>query len=291
MNGIVLKKTASTFDVLLNGKQINCMARGGIKQDAKLQAGDHVELQQIGDDIIITKLFPRKNQLTRPYISNLDQLIIVISSVPKPDFLLVDKLLIGCQIFGIEPILVINKSDILPKGFYDEVLCQYGFALKKILLVSAKTGEGVQELKQLLDNKLSSFAGQSAVGKTSLLNAIFPNLNQKTDGLSKKIQMGKNTTRDTQIFVYDKNTLIADTPGFSVLRYEEMDPAQLRDYYPEFAEHSKFCLYNDCRHISEKEHTCGVLQALKENKINQKRYNRYVELYEKNLQSWRKKYD
>ena len=286
-----MKKTANTFDVWLENKVVNCMARGSIKQTSNLQAGDQVEVEHIGNDYVISKLLPRKNQLTRPYISNLDQLIIVLTSAPKADFSLVDKLLIGCQIYGITPILVVNKSDILPKGFYDDVLCQYGFAVQHILLVSSKTGEGVQELQTLLQNNLSAFAGQSAVGKTSLLNAIFPNLNQKTDGLSKRIQMGKNTTRDTQIFVYNQNTFIADTPGFSVLRYEEMNPTHLREYYPEFAPYAKYCLYSDCGHVKEPEKECGVLQAVRENKINRKRYERYVDLYQKTTESWRKKYD
>ena len=288
----MLKKTGKSFDVLLPNQQVaNCFARGNIKTLANLQAGDHVELAANGNGYVVQKLLPRKNQLTRPYISNLDQLVIVVSHLPKPDLLLTDKLLIGCKYHGITPILVVNKADTLPPGFYDDILCQYGFAVEHILLTSAKTGQGVQELKELLSGKLTAFSGQSAVGKTSLINNFFPNLHLKTDGLSKRIQMGKNTTRDTQIFVAENGTLIADTPGFNMLHYEELDPNDLKNYYEEFQNFSHLCYYNNCNHMKENPTTCAVLQALGENKINQKRYERYVELFNSLQQTWRKKYD
>ena len=275
--------------MLVNKQILICPARGNIKTEANLQAGDMVELQNIDGTNIITKLLPRKNSLTRPYISNLDQLIIVISPLPKPDLTLVDKLLIGCTIHNITPIIVVNKSDLSDDNWFLSIKEQFKQVVEHILFTSTKTGDGISEVKQLLSGKLSAFCGQSAVGKSSLINSLSQHtLNLKTDGLSKKINVGKNTTRDTQIFVFEHNTLIADTPGFNMLHYYEFEPASLKTYYPEFLPFANSCTYTNCNHVSESEELCAVKQAVNNNKINKSRYERYTQLYLKMKESWRK---
>lgn len=267
-----------------------CFAKKTIQQLTNLQAGDHIEWEIAGKQAIITKLYPRKNALIRPYISNLEQLVIMLTSVPQPDLMLVDKLLIGCKIYGIEPMIVVNKSDVLQPGFYDDLLCQYGHAVKSILLTSAKTKEGLSGLKEKLQGKLTAFCGQSGVGKSSIISALF-GVDLKTDALSLKSSRGKNTTRETEIFVFEQNTLVADTPGFSMLHYDDFDPSHLKGYYDEFEPFARLCLYSNCNHVKESVKECGVKQAVLENKINTKRFERYQILYEKLNEIWRKKYD
>ena len=233
---------------------------------------------------------PRKNSLVRQYIANLDQLVIVVSCVPKPDLSLVDKLLIGCIIYDIEPVLVINKTDIAKPAFVSQIIEQYEPVINSIITTSSYTKAGIDTLKQVLKNKLSAFCGQSAVGKTSLINAIFGNLNLKTDSVSKKIQIGKNTTRSTQIFSFDDNTYIADTPGFNMLHFENIEHTELKKYFLEF-EKFETCQFTDCNHINADASKCAVMQAVTSGKINQDRFDRYKELYLKLYDIWRKKYD
>lgn len=250
-----------------------------------------MEIEKINEEYVIEKMLPRKNCLIRPYISNLDQLVIVISTLPKPDFLLIDKLVISCAINNINPILVVNKSDIVDIEFYNKVKQEYKHVIKHILLTSTFTGEGIKELKKLLENNLTAFTGQSAVGKTSLINKIFPGFNLKTGELSKKLKIGKNTTRDTVIYPYNNNTLIADTPGFNMLHFNELDYKELKNFYPEFNEFSQNCRFSNCTHVKQEIKNCGIMQALEENKINKERFDRYLMLYDVLYENWRRKYD
>ena len=176
-----------------------------------------IKKDEFSNNYVITKVLPRKNELIRPKVTNIDQLLIVVSPVPKPDLMLVDKLIINCFINNIEPILVINKSDITSSQQIEDLKEQFEQVVKKIIVVSALKQNNIQELKSVLQNKTSVFAGQSAVGKSSLLNAIDPQINQATNILSKKVERGKHTTRECTIFVLENNILIADTPGFSML--------------------------------------------------------------------------
>lgn len=291
IKGFVVKNTGKSFNVLVNNEVVNCYARGKVQQQmSKVLAGDQVLLDKIGDGYVITEILKRKNQLIRPYISNLDQLVIIMASVPTPDYLLVDKLLIGCKIHGITPIIAINKSDINTKEFNQNIINEYSGAVKNIVLVSAVTGQGVEELEKLLSNKLSAFAGRSATGKTTLLNTI-TGMNRKTDGVSKKINAGKNTTRDTEIFVLKNNTLIADTPGFNMLNYEEFEPVHLREYYEDFEEYNFECKFLNCVHIKQNASNCAVTKAVQEGLINKNRYDRYSELYLKMKEGWESRYD
>lgn len=291
IKGFVVKNTGKSFNVLVNNEVVNCYARGKVQQQMnKVLAGDYVLLEQIEDGYVITEILERKNQLIRPYISNLDQLVIVVASVPTPDYLLIDKLLIGCKIHGVKPIIAINKSDINTEQFNQNVIEEYKGAVQDIVQVSAVTGQGVEELKKLLSNKLSAFAGRSATGKTTLLNTI-TGMNRKTDGVSKKINAGKNTTRDTEIFVLQNNTLIADTPGFNMLNYEEFEPVHLREYYEDFEEYNFKCKFLNCVHINQTTSNCAVTKAVQYSLINKNRYDRYCELYKKMKNGWESRYD
>lgn len=289
MQGRVLKVMGANY-LVYESKPYNCILSGLIKKNNKPLVGDIVEFSVNDydkDKNVITKILPRKNQLVRPYISNLDQLFIVLSKSPKPDYLLIDKLIIYAKINNITPIIVINKSDILSEQEIAEIKGQ--FPTYKIVVVSAINND-VTELKQLLVNKISAFAGQSAVGKSSLINAISPNLNLQTNGLSSKIERGQHTTRHNEIYIMDNNIYIADTPGFSMLSLD-LKPSELKDYYDDFKVFEDDCRYVGCDHINSKAKDCGVVKAAEEGKICLSRFDRYCKIYSELKEKWERKYD
>lgn len=255
----------------------------------RLFVGDNVELKENeynNKKYIITKALPRKNVIPRPTIANIDKLLILIASVPKPDFLLVDKLIIYCVENSIEPVIVINKCDISNNLFLDDVCKQYYFL--KIFKISAKNNDGIESLKNYISNSICAVCGQSAVGKSTLINALIPFANMQTQNVSEKILRGKHTTRVNEIFVFN-SLMIADTPGFSNLDLD-VDYRKLYQFYPEFDDYLNDCKYLDCSHIKEG-NDCGVVKALNEDRINKERYFRYIELYRKQKEMWEKKYD
>lgn len=271
-------------------KDYNCILSGTIKKNNKPLVGDIVEFDLNDYDQnknVITKILPRKNSLVRPAIANLDQLFIVLSVLPKPDFMLIDKLIIYARINNITPIIVINKSDLCDQNAVNEIKSQfYGL---QVVVTSAKLNK-TDEIKSLLKGKTSAFAGQSAVGKSSLINAINPKFNLLTNGLSQKIDRGQHTTRHNEIYRVDDDIYIADTPGFSMLSLD-IKPSELKLYYDDFNKFEENCHYVGCDHINCKGKNCGVVQAVEDNEICLSRYERYCKIYDELKEKWERKYD
>lgn len=277
MQGRIIKGIGGFYNVLLEGGTIvTCKARGRFRNEGVTpMVGDQVEVSfhETGfaamDDIL-----PRKNALLRPPVANIDLLVIVLSaSIPKPDFLLADKLLIQAKTLQIEPLLVLNKMDSAKPEITDEFLRDY--AAFHTLLASSATGEGIDALKQALTNRVSCFAGQSAVGKSSLLNALFPELALETGGLAKKTDRGKHTTRQAELWPYLGGAVL-DTPGFSLFEMSELEQSALDASYPEFAGVTSECRFTGCRHVAEPD--CAVKALLQTGKLSQDRYARYIEI-------------
>ena len=277
MQGRIIKGIGGFYNVLLEGGTIvTCKARGRFRNEGVTpMVGDQVEVSfhETGfaamDDIL-----PRKNALLRPPVANIDLLVIVLSaSIPKPDFLLADKLLIQAKTLQIEPLLVLNKMDSAKPEITDEFLRDY--AAFHNLLASSATGEGIDALKQSLTNRVSCFAGQSAVGKSSLLNALFPELALETGGLAKKTDRGKHTTRQAELWPYLGGAVL-DTPGFSLFEMSELEQSALDASYPEFAGVTSECRFTGCRHVAEPD--CAVKALLQTGKLSQDRYARYIEI-------------
>ena len=227
--------------------------------------------------------------MVRPPIANLDNLVIVITREPKPDLMLVDKLIIICQEKGINPIIVISKADILDDDFVQDLINQYSPVIKNILVLSSFSGQGKDELLILLNNKTSSLVGQSAVGKSSIINMLGGE--SKVGELSQKTKRGKNTTRHSEINVFENGVRLADTSGFSRLFLENSDYRQLMRKYVEFLPFSEECKYSTCVHIPEKECDCAVKRAVKAGKINNFRYTRYMAMYEEMKKQWERRFD
>ncbi|MBQ2714341.1 MAG: ribosome small subunit-dependent GTPase A [Clostridia bacterium] len=256
-----------------DGKTYLCRLRGKQRLKGEVYVGDRVEFSLSGKYGNVEKILPRKNALIRPYVSNVDVALIVIAGLPEPDFLMVDKLIATCMKNDVEPVIVINKDDSNSSDFVDLVEREYGEYFK-ILKVSAKEGKGIDKITEYMDNKTVCLCGQSAVGKTTLVNALTGG-ERETGGMS-KINRGRNTTRHIESYRVG-NGFLVDTCGFSLLELEGVDERELANLYPEFDEYRGECKFNTCTHVSEP--VCGVKKGVSENKIPKGRYERYIIIF------------
>lgn len=288
--GRIIKGVGGFYDVLTeNGAVVTCKARGRFRNEhIAPMVGDLVEISHPETGYAaIDELLPRRNALVRPSVANIDQLIIVAAAgAPKPDWLLIDKLLLQCHALKIEPLLVLNKIDIGEKTVLSEFRRDY--AAFPSLLVSSKTGEGIDLLKERLSNQISCFAGQSAVGKSSLLNALFPALKLETGGLAKKTDRGRHTTRQAELWPLLGGAVL-DTPGFSLLEIEEFTQDQLNESWPEFQKAYERCRFAGCSHVSEPD--CAVKELLAQGAVSPGRYERYKEIRSEIEQRRKHRYD
>lgn len=269
MKGLVIKKNANLFTIEHDEKLVNLMPSGKTRASG-IFVGDIVEF-----DDAITKVYERKNILIRPPIANLDKMFIVISSIPKPDFILIDKIIIYCHLNDIEPIIVINKVDIVNEDFIKSVKEDY--KCYKILCASAKNNE-LSSLENEIEG-VCAFAGQSAVGKSSLINSLFKSKQADVGNLSKKIERGKQTTRIVSLYKFKKG-YIADTAGFSMLdlsMVSNINERELSSYYPDFLEGRALCKYRSCLHEFGE---CGVISLVKSGQISKRRYLNYLKILE-----------
>lgn len=270
MNGLILKKNADKFTVELNGKPFIMSARN-LKKDG-IFVGDKVECK----NDVIEKVLERKNILIRPPLANVDTMIIVVAKEPKIDFLLVDKLLVFCTVKGIKPILCINKSD-LSESFVKDVEKIYKDVVD---IVSISTlDKSVLNLKKYIKG-VTALAGQSAVGKSSIINALLGKEIAVVGDFSKKVMRGKQTTRLVELYDLGNENYLADTAGFSKLSEELLiiNENELKDYYPDFIKYAHMCKYKSCQHL--KLDDCGVVKAVSEGKISKIRYENYKILRE-----------
>lgn len=289
MQGLVLKGIGSFYTVLGDdGTEYTIKARGRFRKEGiSPVVGDCVTFDVVeGNDGYMTDILERKNLLIRPSVANIDKLITVISaSHPQPDFLMLDKLILRCEQLGIAPVIVLNKCDSL----LNDPLSQYRSAGYQTFMVSALTGEGVAELKTALEGSICCFAGQSAVGKSSLINAIMPQLDLEVGGLSRKTSRGKHTTRSVSLIPFEGGGALLDTPGFSLIDTEPMEAEDLSQLYPEMRRHLHLCRFAGCLHVSEPD--CGVKDAVKSGEISKERYERYKLLLEEIKRQRKHRYD
>ncbi len=262
-----------------NGRSYECKACGRFRnENIKPVCGDLVDFTaRQGEYGFIENILPRMNVLSRPAVANIDILLIVVSAQkPHIDFMLVDKLLLQAQREGIRPVLCVNKTEAGLKAAR-EIERQY--AAYDVLLVSAHEKTGLAALKELLFGKFVCFTGQSAVGKSSLINVIGAEKELEVGGMSKKTARGRHTTRTTELlYLPEYKAYVFDTPGFSMFDTKGVAREGLAGYYKEFAPYAGLCRFAGCAH--NKEPDCAVKRAVEEGKIDEKRYQRYLKLLE-----------
>ncbi len=284
MQGKIVKGIAGFYYVHVPQKGIyECKAKGIFRKDnQKPLVGDDVEIQilneaeKLGN---IDRLLPRKSQIIRPAVANIDQALVIFSIVkPQPNFNLLDRFLIMMEQQHIPCIICFNKLDLDEEKAgmdYEQVYKNCGY---ETLCVSAKEGKGVDLLRKILSGKTTTVAGPSGVGKSSLINCLQSDVIMETGDISHKIERGKHTTRHSEIIPLTDNTYILDTPGFSSLGLFDMEKEDLAGFYPEFNRYEKYCRFGGCSHINEP--ICGVKEALAAGKISMVRYENYKLLYE-----------
>lgn len=278
LKGLVLKKQANLFEIEFeNGETKDCVARKVLKNDGVF-VGDNVLVD--GDDAVC-KVEKRKNLLIRPPLANIDKMFVVLAPVPKPDLYTVDKIIVFCILNNIEPVICINKND-LDKKYCEHLEGIYKNIAKTLIFSSFE--QSVFQMEKMIEG-ICVLAGQSAVGKSSIINALKKEQVAKVDTFSKKIERGKQTTRTVQLFKFGKGRYLADTAGFSKLdeRLFELKENEIKNYFFDFLPFAKDCKYKSCLHEREKD--CGVCQAVKVGKIEKSRYESYIKLHEtiKNL--------
>ncbi|MBW8351806.1 ribosome small subunit-dependent GTPase A [Bacillus sp. IITD106] len=278
--GKIIKALSGFYYVLSDGKMIQCRGRGVFRKNKITPlVGDNVIFQADNDkEGYIMEIKPRKNELVRPPIANIDQAILIFSST-EPDFspLLLDRFLVIVESSGVHPIICITKADLLSEQERVEVnnyLEYYRSIGYEVLLLSSKTEEGINELHPLLTGKTSVFSGQSGVGKSSLINALDPSLQLKTDEISSHLGRGKHTTRHVEL-IEVCGGLVADTPGFSSLDFAEIEAEDLGYTFPEISKKGEECKFRGCLH--ENEPKCAVKTAVEKDEISKERYNHYLQ--------------
>ena len=235
----------------------------------------------------VEEILPRESQLVRPPVANVRYLVIVLAPAPAPDYLLIDTLIAMALRQGIRPTLVVNKCD-LDGGTYEAVRSDYAGLGAPLLAVSALSGQGMDGLRSLLASGVCCLAGQSGVGKSTLLCAA-TGLRLQTGEISQKIHRGRHTTRHAEL-LFSGEYRVLDTPGFSLLElWDGLEPIRLKEYYPEFAPYEGQCRFSPCYHLSEP--GCAVLKAARAGEISQARLERYHLLLKKAQEAWRNRYD
>lgn len=290
MNGILLKAIAGFYYIEAGGHIYECKARGIFrKNNYTPTVGDRLEFDVLKEgEGVISKILPRKNFLVRPPVANLDQLFIVSShNTPAPSTLLIDRLTAIAINNDIEPIIVFNKVDLGEMREWQEKYQNAGF---KCILTSGINGDGCEEIKKLLSGKISAFTGNSGVGKSSLLNFMFPELELKTGEVSDKLGRGRHTTRHVELYPVCDG-YVADTPGFSSLDIERTMPLKKEELpfvFPDFADYLGECKFTSCTHTVEK--GCAVLAAVQRGEIELSRIESYKAIYSeiKDIKEWEK---
>lgn len=277
----ILKGIGGFYYVRWQGREIECKAGGRLRlrRDFRPAVGDLARVELRGrDEGLITEILPRRSFLLRPPVANIDQLIIVASEAdPETDPYLIDKVSVIAMRQGIQPVVTLNKGDLRPSPRLEEIYRRAGFPTVQ---VSAQTGQGLEELGEIMRGKISAFTGNSGVGKSSLLNRLEPGFGLETGAIS-RISRGRHTTRRVELFPLQGGGYAADTPGFSsfdISRIDRIPKEELEQYFPEFEPYLGRCRFAGCAHCKEPD--CAVDQAARQGLISPSRLESYRRLYE-----------
>lgn len=274
MQGQLKKALSGFYYIQHEGNLYQTRARGNFrKRKVKPLVGDFVEFESTSlTDGYLLEIFPRKNELVRPPVANVDQ-VIVVASLVEPDFSyhLLDRFLVSLEQKQIEPVIYLSKVDLLgDTTLLEEIKATYRLAGYRVIIGDEN---GLNQVKALLENRLTVLAGQSGAGKSTLLNQLVPGLALETGEISEALNRGKHTTRHVELIDVAKG-LVADTPGFSSIDFFDLEVTDLPKMFPEFVVLQDTCRFRECSHTHEPD--CAVKEALAEGKIAQIRYDNYL---------------
>ena len=278
MDGIVIKAYGGFYFVGCGGDLWQCSLRGVFRhRKLEVMVGDRVAVKPLDRNKgVVDQVYPRRNSLVRPPVANVDRVVIVFSvRDPEPSLGLLDRFLVHAEAAGVQPVTCFNKSDLAGEQIPDFIKI-YRDAGYTVISTSTRSNTGVSDLKTLLNQGITVFAGPSGVGKSSLLNAIQPGLRLKTGEIGEKLKRGRHTTRHVELLALDGGGLVADTPGFSSLFVPEVKREELYFYFPEMEKYVPDCRFKGCLHHSEPD--CAVKEAVARNEIDSGRYGRYLEI-------------
>ena len=289
--GRILRSLSGFYDVQTEGGVVTCRARGALRRGSESPlTGDMVEISVEQGKGMVEKIMPRRNWFVRPAVANVDALVIFAANVnPITEPFLIDRVAAIAGDREVKVYLCINKCDLDPAIDLERIYRNAGF---DVILTSAETGEGVEQLRDAIRGKLTAFTGNSGVGKSSILNRLCPNLALPTGEVSEKLGRGRHTTRHVELYRLEEDTYVADTPGFSSFDTDQMDvilKENLQYAFPDFGRFLGQCQFHDCSH--RKEPGCAVTQAVTAGEIEATRYDSYLRLYEKASQykAWENK--
>ena len=279
-----MRSLSGFYDVQTEQGMVTCRARGVLRRGANSPlTGDLVEISVEQGKGMVEKILPRKNWFIRPAVANVDGLVIFAANVnPVTEPFLIDRVAAIAGDREVKVYLCINKCDLDPAVDLEKIYRGAGFS---VILTSAETGEGVEELRTLIRGKLTAFTGNSGVGKSSILNRLCPELELPTGEVSEKLGRGRHTTRHVELYRLEEDTYVADTPGFSSFDTDQMDvilKENLQYAFPDFGPYIGQCQFHDCTH--RKEPGCAVTVAVADGRIQPTRYDSYLRLYEKAAQ-------
>ena len=288
LTGRIIRSISGFYDVQTSSGLVNCRARGILRKDGQSPlTGDMVEITVERGKGMVERILPRRNRFVRPAVANLDALVVFAANVnPVTEPFLIDRVAAIAGDQEVPVALCINKCDLDPALDLAKIYNAAGFT---VICASAQTGEGVEELRQLLRGKLTAFTGNSGVGKSSMLNRLCPELALPVGEVSEKLGRGRHTTRHVELYMLEEGTYVADTPGFSSFDTDQMDvilKENLQYAFPDFGPYIGQCQFHDCSH--RKEPGCAVTKAVEEGALEQTRYDSYLRLYEKasQIKTW-----
>lgn len=284
MQGKIIKGIGGFYYVHVERRGIyECKAKGVFRnRKIKPLVGDNVEIDIIDEADKkgnIRDILPRKNELIRPAVANIDQALVFFAAAqPEPNLGLLDRFLLQMEYRNIPAIIGFNKCDLTEKCRIEELEAAYGLSGYPLMFVSVREGQELEKLRAMLAGKTTALAGPSGAGKSSLMNWLLPEAEMETGAVSEKIKRGRHTTRHSELFHLGDGTYLFDTPGFSSLYLGDFTDETLKLYFPEFASFENECRFTGCNHINEP--NCGVKKALEDGKISQVRYEHYVQMYQ-----------
>ena len=282
MQGKIVKGIAGFYYVDVIGSGVyECKAKGIFRKEKKKPlVGDYAVIDVIDEEKKtgnLIEICPRKNTLIRPAVANVDQALVIFAvSRPNPNLGLLVRFLVTMARQGLPTVICFNKLDL--KEECEDLRRIYEKSGCRVIFTSTKTNEGIEDVKKLLSGKTTTVAGPSGVGKSSMINLLYPHAEMEIGEVSQKIERGKHTTRHSELFRIEKETYLIDTPGFSSLYLENLEANELKNYFPEFEPYEQSCRFLGCVHAKEPD--CAVKMAVSDGEISKERYDSYLGLYE-----------